>query len=112
MIGSVTVVNVKTFRGRYDYIGRSTILGNPFPLPQYTREHSIALYKQRFAALMEWDSPVKPIVHRLINRVLAGEHLFLACHCKPLACHGDVIKKYIDDYCLWHSVAVPTTTEE
>lgn len=42
------------------------------------------------------DTFFADVVADLIDRVLNGEIIYLGCFCKPKACHGDVIKEYID----------------
>ncbi len=82
--GRCTVVNKS--RGSYDvYIGRGSEWGNPYRVGvDGTRENVIAKYreyllgnKKLLAALPELD----------------GKRL--GCHCKPLACHGDVLAELL-----------------
>lgn len=83
------------------YIGRGTPWGNPYPVGkqegQYERDEAIDLYKLHFE---------KTIISNVSLRkgLLGMRGLRIACHCKPLACHGDVIAKYLnsidpDDVC-------------
>lgn len=95
MPGTVTVVNKKFFRGRFEYIGRGSVFGNPYPVSM-GRAECIAAYKVAFDEAMTRDSLIKRGVMALVERARKGEHLFLACYCAPLACHGDVIKAYIE----------------
>ena len=97
MIGTVTVVNKRTHRGPATYIGRGSVFGNPFKLTDHTREESIAKYEQLFYSTMLRDPKVIKELYALVERLISGEHIFLACYCKPLACHGDVLKEYIDN---------------
>ena len=80
-----TVVNVMT--DEYDiYIGRRTIWGNPFYIGGgNTRDNVIRLYE-------EYMLSNKEIMDNL--HTLKGKRL--GCHCTPLPCHGDILKKYID----------------
>lgn len=70
-------------RERYTrYIGRPSILGNPFSIgPDGTREEVIEKYH-------EW-APTQPRVMKAIADL--HEDDVLGCWCKPKACHGDVI---------------------
>lgn len=70
---------------RYDvYIGRPSVLGNPFVIGKDgTREEVIAKFEQYARA----NKDVLAIIRML------SEHTVLGCWCKPLACHGDVIIK-------------------
>ena len=81
-----TVVHCK--KEDYDiYIGRSSKWGNPFMLGMHgTRSQVIAKYRswikrqpELMAALDELDGKV------------------LGCHCKPEACHGDVLIELLEE---------------
>ena len=79
----------------YDvYIGRSGPWGNPFPIvpgTDQTREKVIARYAEYF----EQEILPDPVRHQAL---LGLRGLRLACHCKPQACHGDVIANYLNNY--------------
>jgi len=86
----VEVVNIRTCKDfglvKGDYlIDRRTRWGNPFKIDSTcTREESIKKYEEYF-----------------VKNLLKDLHLIhdarrLGCHCKPLPCHGDVIKKYLE----------------
>lgn len=76
------------------YIGRGTPWGNPFPVGkldgQYEREEAISLYQQHFEKNILTDPGLR-------RGLLGLRGLRLACHCKPLACHGDVIAGYLNN---------------
>lgn len=71
----------------YDvYIGRPGPWGNPFVIgPDGTREEVIAKYKK----YAENSKFIQANVHTLKGKRLG-------CWCKPLACHGDVLKDMAD----------------
>lgn len=74
------------------YIGRGTPWGNPFVVGtqpgQFTREEAINLYEEHFR---------KKLLAEDFRRGLEGlRGLRLGCHCRPLACHGDVIAGYLN----------------
>lgn len=96
MIGTITVVN--KYHVKPDehtvYIGRGSVFGNPFT--EGTREEMIAEYKTYFhKECLKPRSPLKEGVDTLFDRMMDGENLKLMCFCKPKACHGDVIKDYL-----------------
>lgn len=77
-------------REPYDVmIDRTTIFGNPFPLSEYSREESILQYSVWFYRQLEFRPEFKIAVLKL-------KGLTIGCWCKPLACHGDVIVKYLE----------------
>jgi hypothetical protein len=75
------------------YIGRGTPWGNPFPIGKGgvgdTREEVIQKYKEYFEQELLTDPERK-------KALLSLRGYRLACHCKPLACHGDIIASYLN----------------
>lgn len=84
-----TVVHCK--KEPYDVlIDRTTIFGNPYPITdECNREQSIAKYTLYFYMRIETDK-------KFFQKVIKLKDKVLGCWCKPLACHGDVIAKYLD----------------
>ena len=90
------IVNLR--KESYDiYIGRGSPFGNPMrigtkvdgkPEP-VTREEAIIWYKQYFYERIKQQPEFKLVVEALRGKVLG-------CHCKSLACHGDVIVEYLE----------------
>jgi hypothetical protein len=92
----ITKIANKDRGDAYDiYIGRGTPWGNPFPIDVTgkgdTREDVIRKYKAYFDA--EFLS--NPEKHKAL---LSLRGYRLACHCKPMACHGDIIAAYLNSY--------------
>ncbi|MCE0958027.1 DUF4326 domain-containing protein [Pseudomonas putida] len=88
----ITKVSNKDAGDHYDvYIGRGTLWGNPYQMgKEGTREEVIAKFaydfEKRFLKLPEkFDENIEK---------LRGKTL--GCHCKPAACHGDVIANYLN----------------
>jgi len=86
-----TVVN-KDHGEAFDvYIGRGTVWGNPYPIgPAGDREEVLRKYQydfdRRFLRFFEdHDNNVKKIRGKI-----------LGCHCKPAACHGDILATYVN----------------
>jgi hypothetical protein len=78
----------------YDiYIGRGTPWGNPYHVGtgpgRYSREEAIRLYREHFERTILSDN-------RKRNALFALRGYRLGCHCKPLACHGDVIAEFLN----------------
>ncbi len=78
----IKVVNIK--KSPYDiYIGRGGIWGNPFIIGvDGTRDEVIAKYRVHIMDNKD-----------LFNRIPELRGKILGCHCKPAACHGDVLKE-------------------
>jgi hypothetical protein len=88
----ITKVSNKDNGDSYDiYIGRGTLWGNPYQMgKEGTRDEVIAKFaydfEKRFLKLPEkFDENIEK---------LRGKTL--GCHCKPAACHGDVIASYLN----------------
>jgi hypothetical protein len=80
-----TVVHCK--RDFYDVlIDRTTKWGNPYEIGRDgLREEVIEKYRNYILS-----SPLLNDIHELKDKVLG-------CWCKPLACHGDVLKEICDN---------------
>ena len=93
----VEVVNMRTCKPTWGQEGdvridRGTKWGNPFPLPaetSFARDCVIARYEVWF---QQQERDGKLIVGEV------SEAKRLGCWCKPKRCHGDYIKKRIDEY--------------
>lgn len=75
------------------YIGRGTLWGNPFVVGgqegQFDRDEAIEKYKAHFESNILGDESKR-------RGILGLRGMRIACHCKPLACHGDVIASYLN----------------
>ena len=83
------------------YIGRPSILGNPFThngvktnlakLAFKTREEAIEAYEKYFDTMYGKDDEFTKAFDEIYEHYKNGEDIYLQCFCKPLACHGDII---------------------
>ena len=90
-----------TSRPNNFYIGRPSILGNPFShngvrsvfktLTFKTREQAIEAYDKYFDAMYGKDEEFTKAFDEIYEHYKNGEDIYLQCFCKPLPCHGDVI---------------------
>lgn len=93
----ITVVNRKTYRGECIYIGRPSLLGNPFVIGRDgSREEVIRKYRRwLWNEIRRGVGPVFEELHRLAH--LAQEcELVIGCWCVPQSCHGSVIKACLE----------------
>lgn len=85
-----TVVN--KYKEPYDvYIGRGSVLGNPFPINESvgdTREVVIEKFRQYLLKSVKSGEITLEYLASLDGKVLG-------CFCKPKPCHGDVIVKAV-----------------
>ncbi len=83
-----------------EYIGRNdggTILQNNFFVGRDgTREEVIEKYDINLAWRMKSDPSVVNYLEALAAMHKHGMILVILCHCKPLACHGDVVKRVLE----------------
>ena len=93
----VEVVNIKNGGSDYEYIGRPSILGNPYNVGM-GRKRCIELYEEWITEqLKDPNSPQAQELKRLIELHRQRGFLKLGCYCKPFACHGDLLKKLIEE---------------
>ena len=90
IIDTVTTKVVNIDKGdKYDvYIGRGTLWGNPYAIGfSGDREEVIRKFKYDFE---------RGFLRFTREDVLKLKGKTLGCHCKPAACHGDVIAEYLN----------------
>ena len=74
------------------YIGRDMAggyFGNPYSARLYGRDGALEYYRRYFEKRIAEDEVFRLAIHGLRGRQLV-------CHCKPMACHGDVIAAYLN----------------
>ena len=89
----MTVVNKRTHTPTDNdvYIGRGSIWGNPFKIGvDGTRKQVIEKYKVLLHARLLKEPNQLRAMYELKGKTLV-------CHCAPLACHGNVIEKLIEE---------------
>jgi len=110
----ITVVNIKTFQGPSEYIGRpmpgrtGSPLGNPFrikPWGPYERNESVLVHYRAWL-WKEMQKRSGEVYRELIRLALISKTgpLNLACWCAPETCHGEIVKNAIN-YLIQHRVA-------
>ena len=103
---NINVVNKKTHTSTdYDfYIGRPSVLGNPYThlksskASKYlvpTRDEAIESYEQYFYDRLE-DEEFRDELSKIIELYKEHGKVNLVCWCKPKSCHGDYIKSYLE----------------
>ena len=82
------------------YIGRGSPFGNPFPIPSNGREdlRDSACDKYDHAFWNNWlhDEAFTAALESLVQIAKLEGKLILGCYCAPKRCHGETIKKYVD----------------
>lgn len=70
-------------------VGEPGWIGNPYPKSDYGRAECIERFRADFVDRLQNDSEFREAVEALRGKTLG-------CYCKPKACHGDVIVKFIE----------------
>lgn len=104
----ITVGN-KKLGAKGEYIGRPSVLGNPFAsknsniakVKTNSPAESVALYKEWFYQQIKTNKVMQDELNRLY-RIAKQQDLTLVCWCKDKngnnPCHGDVIKEFLEQY--------------
>lgn len=97
IITETKVVNIKTFRGPYEYIGRGSVFGNPYPITK-GRISAVGKRKARQEVIdhyRKWfRNKLRDEEFRIQVLALKGKNL--GCFCAPKRCHGEIIKAFLD----------------
>ena len=90
-----TVTNVDRGEQCDVYIGRGSVFGNPYALGgDGDREEVIRKFEYDFLRGLLTDRQTGMALKDLALQQLRAKAL--GCHCKPSACHGDVIARYVN----------------
>ncbi len=85
------IVNIE--HESYDiYIGRGSGFGNPYAIGVEGDDRDEVIRK------FQYDFDRDYLKDHFKRRLLAHQGKTLGCHCKPLACHGDVLATYLNSY--------------
>ena len=93
----IRVVNKKFWSGSGYYCGRPSALGNQFKIGvDGNRDEVIEKYRLWLMEAFKHDVLVRREFDTLVSTYEDFGELVLVCWCKPLKCHGDVIKEFIE----------------
>ena len=93
---AIYVVNKKSFRGEGVYVGRPSVLGNPFAIgkdgdrDEVIRKYRVWLWREVKARGKVFAELVR------IKKLTENGNVNLICHCHPLKCHSDVVRACIE----------------
>lgn len=84
-------------RANKSYLLKGSVLQNQFTIGRDgDREEVIAKYRKWLWNEVQKKEAVFQELVRIAERVKKGEAVQLACWCKPLKCHGDVVKACVE----------------
>jgi len=93
----IKVVNKRKLKDSGIYIGRPSVYGNPFEIGKDgTREEVIEKYKEWMVKELKSNSAFYDNMKFLVE-LSEKQDLNLICWCAPLACHGDIIKFWVEN---------------
>jgi hypothetical protein len=96
-MATISVLNVREQRGEDKfrvYVGRPSQLGNPFVIGRDgDRDAVIEKYRRWLWERVQERGDVYNQLVAICDRIRSGRDVHLYCHCAPLHCHGDVIKR-------------------
>lgn len=80
-----------------EYVGRPTVLGNPFMLHSEGEREAVLERYRVYAAKQMGDSSsaFSKEMQRLHSKWVNEGHLELVCWCAPKLCHADVIRSIL-----------------
>lgn len=90
------IVSAYTYR---KYVGRPSILGNPFKEDKDNSRHVVVVRYAAWLALQLRNKNKRVIneLRELKEVLMRGFDLELECWCTPLECHADIIKQYLEE---------------
>lgn len=100
----ITITN-KNKGGQGIYIGRGSVLGNPFSyLPKTKAAYKVANRKEAIEHYESWicwqilsnNATILDELRLIQNRYRNEDDICLQCYCAPKECHGEVIKRLIE----------------
>jgi len=75
------------------YIGRPSILGNPFSEKRYGRVKCIEMYREYLWNAIKFNNErIKSTLIKMMKMYDRNNKLILWCYCSPKKCHGDIIR--------------------
>ena len=108
-MSTIRVFNLKNKHsdciGNELYIGRGSVLGNPYTHLPLQRTQAQVQVSSRVEAVKQYEKWLKEKIEQkdekiieqlndIIERLKIG-NVNLMCYCSPLLCHGDVIAKIV-----------------
>ena len=82
-----------------EYIGRGSPLGNPFRMNgEADRDRVCDLYEKWFAERVSANDARVLVELRRLYLIAKQGDLVLGCYCAPKRCHGETIKRFLEQF--------------
>ena len=89
----ITIVNRRNGRVTGVYVGRPSVLGNPYVIGHDGARHDVVdQYRAWLREQYRHDGAVRRALRQLAMRYLTDGALTLICWCAPQPCHAEVIR--------------------
>jgi hypothetical protein len=89
----ITIVNRRNGRAAGVYVGRPSVLGNPYVIGHDgSRPDVVDKYRAWLREQYRHDGAVRRALRQLAMRYLTDGALTLICWCAPQPCHAEVIR--------------------
>jgi len=93
----ITVVNKRYFKGKGIYIGRPSLLGNPFIVGRNgSLDEVMRKYEEYLLAALRSSKRIAAAFEKIKEAAREGD-VNLICWCAPKRCHGNIIKRIVEE---------------
>jgi uncharacterized protein (DUF488 family) len=96
-IPTIQIVNhYQLHHGDNEYIGRGSVLENPYGIKDITEEEALSKYeKYLYDELSKGNTKIINELDRLAQIAIKTGTLVLRCYCAPKRCHGEIVKQLL-----------------
>jgi hypothetical protein len=91
-MGNISIVNQQHGARTGVYVGRPTVLGNPYRVEELGREQAVARYRVWLRQQWQLGGAPRAQLLALARQYKAAGQLVLSCWCAPRQCHAEVIR--------------------
>ena len=94
-MGQIRTVNKHQGASAGVYVGRPTLLGNPYRVQHDAREQAVQRYRAWLPRQWQVGGEVKEALLELARAYTERDELTLICWCAPRRCHAEVIREAV-----------------
>jgi hypothetical protein len=94
-MGQIRIVNKHHDASVGVYVGRPTLLGNPYRVQRSTRAQAVQQYRTWLRRQWQVGGEVKEALLELARMYTERDELTLLCWCAPQRCHAEVIREAV-----------------
>jgi hypothetical protein len=94
-IGQIRIVNKHHDTSAGVYVGRPTLLGNPYRVQRDARAQAVERYRIWLRQQWQIGGAVKEALLELARVYRERDELTLICWCAPQQCHAEVIREAV-----------------